>query len=338
MPRHTAKKGCKKTIIVPFLLHHDGIHCQRWAPCSRQLSDEKTRKWASLAWLKIIDRSRMIKENIDADFNNYKMCGTFPIPKQPVPASLRGFNRIYILHIDHNVIAFLHRIRCLFNGGIGLSLGIWPEVPFSPNRCWNVFGQEIWPLLLPYISSFNICVGHHFSNLRHFISPTILRDCAHLRWVYASPSLDRLFPVLEHPADDGPEASPAQALFKWLHTARADGLPKVLNWLEMEHTRTASRAVEILKQEFLNASSTSGVSYIVYFQCSSRKIEPFVLENAQTREQLTLQHHLTAFSIKRGPIFGDKKQWNGWLLEAGYKRWACLNNMIIIEITDANIG
>uniref|UniRef100_A0A183BKI2 FBA_2 domain-containing protein n=1 Tax=Globodera pallida TaxID=36090 RepID=A0A183BKI2_GLOPA len=264
----------------------------------------KTRKWASLAWLKIIDRSRMIKENIDADFNNYKMCGTFPIPKQPVPASLRGFNRIYIL----------------------------------PNRCWNVFGQEIWPLLLPYISSFNICVGHHFSNLRHFISPTILRDCAHLRWVYASPSLDRLFPVLEHPADDGPEASPAQALFKWLHTARADGLPKVLNWLEMEHTRTASRAVEILKQEFLNASSTSGVSYIVYFECSSRKINPFVLENAQTREQLTLQHHLTAFSIKRSPIFGDKKQWDGWLLEAGYKRWACLNNMIIIEITDANIG
>uniref|UniRef100_A0A183BKI0 Actin n=1 Tax=Globodera pallida TaxID=36090 RepID=A0A183BKI0_GLOPA len=57
-----------------------------------------------------------------------------------------------------------------------------------------------------------------------------------------------------------------------------------------------------------------------------------------TREQLTLQHHLTAFSIKRSPIFGDKKQWDGWLLEAGYKRWACLNNMIIIEITDAKIG
>uniref|UniRef100_A0A914H7J5 Uncharacterized protein n=1 Tax=Globodera rostochiensis TaxID=31243 RepID=A0A914H7J5_GLORO len=174
----------------------------------------KTRKWPMLAWLKIIDRSRMIKENFDADFNNYKMCGIFPIPKQPVPASLVGFNRIYILHIDHNVIGFLHRIRCLFNGGIGLSLSIWPEVPFSPNRCWNVFGQEIWPLLLPYISSFNIYGGHHFfSNLRHFISPMILRDCAHLRWVYASPSLDRLFPVLEHPADDGPEASPAQALF-----------------------------------------------------------------------------------------------------------------------------
>ncbi|KAI3410941.1 hypothetical protein GPALN_003024 [Globodera pallida] len=158
----------------------------------------------------------MIKENIDADFNNYKMCGTFPIPKQPVPASLRGFNRIYILHIDHNVIAFLHRIRCLFNGGIGLSLGIWPEVPSkSMLEC-------VWP-----------------------------RDLA---------SAVALYQLIQH------------------------------------------------------------------------------LQNAQTREQLTLQHHLAAFSIKRGPILGDKKQWDGWLLEAGYERWVRLNNMITIEISDANIG
>uniref|UniRef100_A0A183CB01 F-box domain-containing protein n=1 Tax=Globodera pallida TaxID=36090 RepID=A0A183CB01_GLOPA len=147
----------------------------------------------------------------------YKVEHRLPIPQEPLPGNVIGFEHLKISYINRNVIKFLQSIRRLFDSN-GTTLSI--ETPNNQNRSWEIIWEKIWPLI-----NANVC-GFYLSSstlvrLRE-ISPTVLRDCAKLRMIeYSDP-----FPYF--PADDSAGASSTKALAKWLHTPRGDGIPKVL--------------------------------------------------------------------------------------------------------------
>ncbi|KAI3421896.1 hypothetical protein GPALN_012439 [Globodera pallida] len=191
------------------------------------------------------------------------------------PDNLIGFKSICIRYIDDTVVEFLRRIRHLFDTDITLKLIIWPQ----SNRAWPAMAQEIWPLVVANVSRMYLD-SYVLGRLRLFVSPTALRDCANLRLI----ELDGLFP--EGPADDRAHASDGQALSKWLHTARADGRPKLLKfegWTGQYYAQ-----IEQLQGAFLVASTP--VSYqISLFMHVYGDYEPFEVENGKTRERLTFR-------------------------------------------------
>uniref|UniRef100_A0A183CCH3 MULE domain-containing protein n=1 Tax=Globodera pallida TaxID=36090 RepID=A0A183CCH3_GLOPA len=192
-----------------------------------------------------------------------------PISQEPLPDKVIGFKYIEISYVDQTVIKFLERI--LFNS-CGTTVAIYTSGHQS--RSWEIICQKIWPLV-----SDNIC-GFHLhavvlDRLRQF-SPAILRNCPNLR------SIDsiKLFP--EFPAEDNAEASPRQALAKWLITPRGDGLPKVLDC-----SSYSAEKMDGLKWSFLTASES--VNFIIRFLEDGRHFVPFEEENNRTGERLAFR-------------------------------------------------
>uniref|UniRef100_A0A914GVB6 Uncharacterized protein n=1 Tax=Globodera rostochiensis TaxID=31243 RepID=A0A914GVB6_GLORO len=243
-----------------------------------------------------------------------------PIPQEPLPVNVIGFESLRINYVDRSVIEFLQRIRRLFDSnGINLSIRIYG----ARNPDWKIIWHRIWPLINENICSSFLC-SFDYERLRQF-SPTILGDCPKLRVIFSC----YVFPAF--PADDSAGASLAQAVAKWLHTPRGDGQPKVLE------CRFRLEEMEALKMAFVN--STDPVNFIIYFWNPSSDIVPFETRNNLTGEQLVFRHFKNNYWLfVRCPIERDEDKWAKWEAEAiEYKSFDSCNRISIYS-GDSDIG
>ncbi|KAI3416529.1 hypothetical protein GPALN_006070 [Globodera pallida] len=272
----------------------------------------------SLDWLEF---RRAIKGN-GVEILKYFGDDGRPIPQEPLPDNVTGFQCLEIRYIDENVIEFLKSIGRLFDSN-GANVRI--DTDDNQKRSWDIIWHRIWPLIKDNISGFGLC-PYGLDPLRQF-SPAVLRDCPKLRMIEPE-----AFPVF--PADDSAGASSAQALAKWLHTPRGDGLPKVLEW------DFCLEGMEGLKLAFF--LSTDPVNFIIsLWEYSSDDVAPFEETNNLTGERLELRCFKRQFDedkwlLVRCPIERDDKKWAEWEKEAVEWRYHRQWNLIWILLDDGN--
>uniref|UniRef100_A0A183CP44 F-box domain-containing protein n=1 Tax=Globodera pallida TaxID=36090 RepID=A0A183CP44_GLOPA len=272
----------------------------------------KSKEWA-LGNLEIRRRRKRKGAKIVKHFGrDYKIKRRLRIPRKSLPDKVIGFKCLEINYIDRRVIKFLQRIRRLFDNSKGTQLYIGTNK--DQYRSWAIIRDQIWPLISDVICFISLPSSAGFDRLRQ-ISPTVLGDCSKLRVI------DSNFVIPKFPADDSAGASSAQALAKWLHTPREDGLPKA----------------------FVN--STNPANFIVSFGLiinhlpnwkHSADTVSFKLKNNLTGERLELRRFMENFVLLvRCPIERDENKWAEWEKEAvEWNSW----NLIYIGIEDRDIG
>uniref|UniRef100_A0A914IDG9 Uncharacterized protein n=1 Tax=Globodera rostochiensis TaxID=31243 RepID=A0A914IDG9_GLORO len=281
----------------------------------------KSKEW-SLGELQILRATGKKSAEIVKLIECYEVERRLPIPQEPLPVKVIGFQSLRISYVDRSVINFLQSIRRLFESKeTNLFIGTF----INQTSRWEIIWHQIWPLIIRNIYGFNLLYSFELDHLRQF-SPTILRDCPKLRAIDSG----LLFP--EFPADDRAGASSAKALAKWLHTPRGDGHPKVLQ------CDFSSERLERLKVGFFN--STDPVNFIICFRIlSSADIVPFELKNNLTEERLEFRHFGRCFWLLiRCPIERDEDEWANWEKEAVGWEWRHQWKHIIIDFDDRAIG
>ncbi|KAI3416285.1 hypothetical protein GPALN_005825 [Globodera pallida] len=288
----------------------------------------KTRKWALGKFeIRMQEKEKIVQIVKRVKYGRMQW---LPMPQQPLPDGLVGFNEISVRYVDQAVIEFLDRIL----RHVGANITLQPTIFYSS---WHIFAHQIWPMLKPNISRMMFddksdFMGHggYFTQLRRHLSPAVLRECANLR------SIDSvyLYPI-GSAADDSLGTSNGKALSKWLHTPRGDGRPKVLKFNAWHSPYHVTKTFKELKKAFVNASSS--VSYVVRVDAYFAHTEPFVVENGATRECLTLHRARgNAWMLERGPIDREEQQWAVWTREALEKKnWP---NLLQFEFGDRDIG
>uniref|UniRef100_A0A914I0H2 BACK domain-containing protein n=1 Tax=Globodera rostochiensis TaxID=31243 RepID=A0A914I0H2_GLORO len=232
-----------------------------------------------------------------------------PTPDSPLPSHIIGFRHILIRYIDYNVIAFLHRIERLFGAGIAL------RVDCSERS------SSGWPALVEQILPFVACMQlnkYLLDSLHLFVSDTVLLDCVDLRVIDYRYDADEFL---------------GQALVEWLQIPRADRRPKLLKYLSS--ARQTIIDIDLFKQAFINNTS-SPVSYIVRLEAKLVDVDPFEMENQQTRELFTLRRvYNDLWFLERGPICQREVQcWDTDLLALKCNLFGGRQGMINIAIYD----
>uniref|UniRef100_A0A914HB20 F-box protein n=1 Tax=Globodera rostochiensis TaxID=31243 RepID=A0A914HB20_GLORO len=257
------------------------------------------------------------------DREGYEVERRLPIPQEPLPDNVIGFECLQINYINRKVIKFLQRISRLFDSkGTKLNIG---TSSYTQNRSWEIIWEKIWPLI-----SGNVCGvsldSSQLGRLRRF-SPTVLGDCPKLR-VFDS---DYAFP--KFPADESAGASSDQALAKWLHTPRGDGLPKLL----LSFSSFAD--VKGLKNAFVNSTNPANFIACIFTCCNSAGIAPFEQKNNSTGERLESRRLKKNFSLLiRCPIERDEEKWAELEKAAVEWDWDCQWNRIAINFEDKNMS
>ncbi|KAL3083614.1 hypothetical protein niasHS_008268 [Heterodera schachtii] len=273
----------------------------------------KTRKW-KLGFMRICHK---IGENgtkqmqiVNSDEN------PLPIPQNPLPNKVIGFEGLTITYIDQNAVAFLRRFRRIFAFS-SIYLVITENVCVSEFVLLNVLPMLRDSIDVMYLNTIA------FRRLRQ-LAPLLLNDCPSLHTVIFK---DAILP--EFPPDDSANASDGQAMTKWLFTPRPDGLPKVLTSHDFSVAQWSS-TMEQLIEAFSNASSP--ITFRINFLSSSLIdfVVPFDLINEVTGEKLALQQYGTdGFLLSRCPIGWDQRKWqNVW------KELSARQNPIDIRIED----
>uniref|UniRef100_A0A914H199 F-box domain-containing protein n=1 Tax=Globodera rostochiensis TaxID=31243 RepID=A0A914H199_GLORO len=248
----------------------------------------------------------------------YKVGRRLPIPRKKLPGKVIGFQCLEINYIDRSAIEFLQRIRKVFDSkGINLYIG----TDTDEDRSWQIIWKKIWPLIKDNICGFDLN-SSTLDRLRLF-SPTVLRNCARLRVI-------DFCHFLEFPADDSAGASAKQAVAKWLHTPRGDGLPKVLRCI------FHPERMEGLKMAFVD--SIEQVNFFIGLYMVGKDIKPFELANNLTGERLEFRHlKKDKWLLIRRPIERDDEKWAEWENEAAELGCFCQWNRISIYFEDGGI-
>uniref|UniRef100_A0A183BTU0 F-box domain-containing protein n=1 Tax=Globodera pallida TaxID=36090 RepID=A0A183BTU0_GLOPA len=278
----------------------------------------KTKEWA-LGDLDIRRAKKVNGAQIVKRFDrSCKVERRLSIPQKLLPEKVIGFESLQIWYIDRSVLEFLRRIRRLFDSK-GINLLIRTDKDQGPS--WGIIWHRIWPLVKGNICAFSLSPSG--LDLLRQVSPAILRNCPKLRMFHSGCS----FP--EFPADDSAGASSAQAVAKWLHTPRGDGLPKVLQCFCL------SGKVDGLKMAFVN--SFERVNFIINLRdCWPFVINaPFELKNNLTGERLVCRKG-NEWLLVRCPIERDEEKWAEWEQEALNWRWQW--NRLSIYFRDWDIG
>uniref|UniRef100_A0A914HR32 F-box domain-containing protein n=1 Tax=Globodera rostochiensis TaxID=31243 RepID=A0A914HR32_GLORO len=274
-----------------------------------------TKEWA----LGDLDIRRVKKVNgaqiVKRFDRSYKVERRLSIPQKLLPEKIFPIN-----FYDRSVLEFLRRIRRLFDSN-ELNLLIRTDEDQHPS--WGIIWHRIWPLIKGNICAFALSPSG-LDRLRQF-SPAILRNCPKLR----------IFPsvcsFLEFPADDSAGASSEQAVAKWLHTPRGDGLPKVLQCICL------LAKVAGLKMAFVN--SFEPVNFIINLRdCWPFVINaPFELKTNLMGEPLVCRHIKgNGWLLVRCSIERDGEKWAEWEQEALNWRWQW--NLLSIYFHDWDIG